>query len=539
MNRRILRLLTIAFFSSVLYACTDDYFDFDEITTDEWRPELAVPIVNSTLDLEDILIKEDTGEIITTDPNTGVLEIVYEGSVFAAVGGDFVDLPSQTLSDRLNGIIIPPGSPTIQVDSSFEFSFNTSVEIDSVLLKSGVLDLDIESSYQHSIDLRFEFPTVVNQFNQPLIIFQNLAASDGVNRSRANEVRFLSGYNVDMTKDGSTVNTIPVEVRMIINPINGNPSLPSDEMRFTARIRDLDFERFGGYIGQQSYQLDLDTINVNLFKNFKAGVFFVSNPTLEIDIKNSFGIPANLEFQKLDALNPDNQSSKILGVDLPIDPITNQKNLRRLKSPQKYELVNTDIDLNNTNSNIAQVISFLLKQIVYETRAEFNPEGKTVRNYLTDTSGIGLDVFLKIPFEGRVQRFFLIDTIDLNFEMAEDIEKGMVRIIADNSFPLDAKLQMYFQDSLNNTIDSLYIDGAQSAIPAADVDANGDAIGSKRVITDTEIDRQRLNRLEEGRFAVIVAELNTTNSSQGQNVRFKANHRLEIAVGLKAGILLD
>jgi len=537
--KSIFKLFILLIIAIALDACTDDYFDFEEISTEEWRPELAVPIVNSVLDLEDILIKQDTGEIISTDPNTGVLEIVYEGSVFSVIGGQFVDLPSQAFSDRLNGVNIPSGSPAIQIDSSFKLSFNSSVEVDSILLKSGVLDLDMESTFQHDIDLRFEFPGIYNRFGQKLVIFQSLPASDGSNPTQANEVRILDNYTLDMTNGGQTVNTIPVKVVMTINPIEGNPSSPSDELRFSANVENLDFSEFAGYVGQQSYQLKIDTINVNLFKNFKAGVFFIANPTLNIDIKNSFGVPTNLNFQKLKALNPDQQSSTELSVDLPVDPLTNQSNLRRLRSPAKYGLANTDIDLNKNNSNIAQVISFLLKNIVYETKAEFNPEGKVARNFITDTSGIGIDVFLKIPFEGRVRRFFLVDTIDLNFEIAEDLDKGTVRIIADNGFPVDAKLQMYFQDSLYNTIDSLYSEGAQSAIPAADIDSNGDAIGSRRVITDANVNRERLERLENGRYAVIVAELNTTESNLGRNVRFKPENRLEIAVGLKAGILLN
>ena len=344
-----------------------------------------------------------------------------------------------------------------------------------------------------------------------------------------------------MTEGGRVINSIPVNVNIIISPIAGNPSSVSDELRFNFNLRSLDFRRFGGYIGERSVDLRVDTINVNLFKNFKAGVFFITNPTLNIDIKNSFGIPTNLEFEELKALNPDQQSSPVIDVDLPVDPVTNEKNLRRLNSPQNYGIANTDIDLNNTNSNIANIISFLLKQIVYQSRTDFNPDGKVQRNFISDTSGIGIDVFLKIPFEGRVERFFLVDTIDLDFEIAEDIEKGTVRVIADNSFPVDAKLQLYFLDSLYNPIDSLfyYDNELPSSIPAANVDVNGDAIGSNRSITEAIVNRERLDRLDDGRFAVISAELNTTNSTQGQIVRFKPNHRLDIAIGLKAAILID
>jgi len=519
-------------------ACTDDYFDFEDIGAGEWRPELAIPLVNSTLDLEDILIR-DTNELISVDPNSGVLEIIYEGSIFSQLGNTIVDLPSQTFNGRISGIRIPSVSPPVIVDSSYTINFSSTIEIDSVLLKTGLLSLNVESTYQHDIDLRFEFPSVRNQSGQRLLILQTLNASNGSSPTVANVSRSLENYTVDMTEGGSSINRIPIQVRMTINPIQGNPSSSADEMVFRGRIESLDYRKFAGYIGQESLQLEEDTVRVNLFKNFKAGVFFVSNPKLEIDIRNSFGLPVNLDFQTLRALNPDQSGANFIDMDLPTDPITNQKNLRRLNSPTAYGIANTDIDLNNLNSNIDEIISFLVEEIVYESRADFNPEGKTQRNFITDTSGIGLDVFLKIPFEGRVKGFSLVDTIDLNFEVVDDVDNGTIRLIAENSFPVETTLQLYFLDSLFNPIDSLYEMGAAVTIPAANIDANGDAIGSVRKITDAQINRERLEKLENGRFAIIAAELNTSEVSQGRNVRFKEDHRLQVAVGLKAEILID
>lgn len=527
--------------SIFLYSCTEDYFEVDKIDTDDWRPELAVPIVNSTLDLEDILIRSDSDGIIQTNPDNNVLEIVYEGSVFANLGGQFINLPQQNFNESISGILIPSSSPDITVDSVFTLSYASTIEVDSILLKDGEIALTTSSTFQHDIDVSFEFPGMFDTNGQALRIDQNLPASNGSQPTVRSTFRILDDRLIDMTDGGSSINKIPVEVSMTIKPIAGNPTSLSDELRFQGIIRDLDFKEFSGYFGQRSLELKLDTVNINLFKNFKVGTFFISNPTLEIDIFNSFAVPTNLEFLQLKARNPDyTQGPTTQSVNLPPEPITNDPNVRRLKSPDRYGQEVTSIDLDKNNSNIPQIISFLLEEIIYESTASFNPEGKAgPRNFITDNSGIGLDVFLRIPFEGRVRQFILVDTIDFEFEVAEDIEKGTVRVIADNSFPVDVKLQVLFQDENYNTIDSLYEQGAQSAIPGADIDANGDAIGSKRLITDAVVDRSRLDQLARSKFAIIQAELNTSGAIQNRNVRFTADHRLSVAIGLKAGILIN
>ena len=51
MKTLLTKILVVLFFSIFFYACTEDYFEFDKITTEDWRPELAFPLVNSNLTL--------------------------------------------------------------------------------------------------------------------------------------------------------------------------------------------------------------------------------------------------------------------------------------------------------------------------------------------------------------------------------------------------------------------------------------------------------------------------------------------------------
>lgn len=538
MKLTIRRIFILLLSGLGLNACTDDYFEFDKISVEDWRPQVAFPVINSTLSLEDIIIRNDTGEIIQTDPNTGILEVIYNGSVFSSVGGQFIDLADQTFNENVSGIVIPPGSPNITVNRNLTTNFTTTVEVDSILLKGGSLVFTMESDFQHNIDVQIDFPGIRDANGQALKINETLPASNGINPTVRSSINDLNGKLIDMTNNGTTINTIPINVALTIRPVAGNPSSTNDELRLIGNIRSMNFKEFSGYIGSESIDLDIDTIGINLFKNFKSGNFFISNPTLEIDIKNSYALPANLQFQTLDARNVD-KSPQILSVDLPLDPTTNSQSIRALQSPVKYGIAVTNLPLDTINSNIDDILSFFLKEIIYDSKAEFNPNGKTSqRNFLTDTSGIGLDVFLKIPFEGRASDFMLVDTIDFDFNIADDIDNGNIRVIADNGFPIDVALQLVFADSAYNSIDSLYEAGMTSTIPASPIDGNGDAVGSTRSITDAFVDNRRFSKLGKSKYAIIKASLNTQNANQNQNIRFREGYKMQISVGLQAGILI-
>lgn len=540
MRSSIRSTLVVLLTTALLYACTDD-LDFDKIKSNSTSPEIAIPIVNSSLSLEDVVIKKDSNNIIQTNPTTGILEVIYSGSVFSTVGGQFVDIPNQNFNSTVSlpsqlPNPMPPGVPPVNYNTSFDIAYTTTVEVDSLLLKEGVMVFTLESTFSHTVDAQIVFPGIRNGNGQPLTISETLPPRTGSSPTVRSSVNDLNGFTLDMTKNGTTFNALTANIDVTVTPITGNSSSPTDRIDLTGEIRNMEFKEFSGYINQQTLQLDKDTISINMFKNFKSGSFFISNPTLEIDIKNSYGLPANMNFQSLNALNPD-QANPIKNIVLPIDPVTNATNLRSLKYPTNKGVEITELDLDTNVSNIDDIISFLLKEIVYESEVQFNPNGRTSeRNFFTDTSGIGLDILLKIPFEGRASGFLLVDTIAMDLSGTENLVSGSIRIIADNGFPIDVKVQMLFTDSLYNTIDSLFTLGSESIIPAAPIDANGDALGKSRGISDAALSADGFSKLSAGRYAIIVAELNTQGATQNRNVRFRPEYRLDIQLGLRAKV---
>lgn len=524
------------------FSCTDDYFEFDKIKSDNWRPELAFPLVNSTLTLEDIIIKNDSNETIQEDPNTGILEIIYEGRVFSANGALAVNIPTQSIQE---GFELPASIPsnnsggtlTQTFKTDFEFDNQGSdLEIDSLFLKQGVLAMQIENDFEHNVEVEITFPTFRNASGNPLTLLYNLpAAPNSSSFSMRSSSQSLTNYTLNMTEDrnGSPdINTFPAEVKVTFNLTPNVGSNSNDQIRINGNINNLDFKNFWGYIGKTNLNLDEDTIKINLFRNFRNGTFFLSNPLLDINVTNSFGTPIEFNFQRLFARNVDKNPNRI-GINIPTNPIS-------LNYPTTFGSEVTSSQLDNANSNIDSVVSFLVKEIIYKSEAELNPNGKTTtRNFLTDTSKIGLDVYLRLPFEGRASGFRLIDTLDFNFENSENIEEGLVRVKMENGFPIDAEVQVIFLDENFLPIDSLYADGQEELVVSSITDINGKTIQNSKKITDVTISRERLEKLSDGKFAIVRAVLQSEDALQQNNVKFFDNYRLSINLGIKAKILID
>lgn len=535
MTNTLRRLSWLLICLSLLYACTEDYFEFDKIKTTEWRPEFAIPLANSSLTLNDILANEDTAGLISIG-NNGILQILYRGNVISKIGGERIRLEDQNNQFTVSGIVVPPGnSITVPYNTTINYTPNGGVEIDSVNLKDGDFVVTVESDFQHPVDIVANYPGFKDASGNSLQLNFQIPASNGITPSVRSRVVDLTGYSIDMTNGGTTSNSIAVVMQITISPISGNPSSTSDELRFNSSIRNIDFREFFGYAGQEPLELEKDTILIALFKNFDQGMFYLADPTLDIVISNSYGMPISFNFNYLNALTP-NYSPAIQPINL------GGNNPLLLNSPAPKGIAFTNLQLNSDNSNIDTLISRLLKEIAYEAVGNPNPAGNSgPRNYISDTSAIGLDVSLNLPFVGFANGMVMQDTIDFEFENADGLESGLIRTRVENGFPIQGELQLIFTDENYVPLDSLYPNGQEVTIPAAPVGMNGFSSGKANSVKDTEIKNERLKKLVDSKFAILRAELQTTNGNQAapDTVKFLPEYKLDISIGIKATILID
>lgn len=533
---------------SFLFACTEDYFEFDKITTEEWRPELAVPLINTSLTIADIVIRKDSAGQIATNAN-GNLEVVYESSLLSTSQGETYKIPNQLFGDTVSQEIMPlpfsvPFSYTESTDVPFEDTTGFGVEIDSITLKQGLFKIVIENDYPFDINIDASFRTVTSSTGDTLKrTFFVKAAEPNQPIPVDREEIDLTGYQFNLTedKDGNpAINRLPIDITISATIPANTSATNGEQIRLLAEISNADFKEFNGFLGTSTRKFEKDTFAVQLFKNFTTTDFYIANPFVNILIYNNANVPLNFKFDYLDALNT--EKNIVLPLDLPQELVPT---LRVNTPPPSGGVAITNVQLDTINSNINDVLSILPDNIAFDSEIQFNPDGRPTgnepRNFFTDTSSVGLDVQFRIPFVGRATGFFIEDTIDFNFELADDLDNGIIRVIAENGFPMEVDFQVTFLDSAGGKIDSLFQGELGSLVPSAMVNGSGIAFAESRELTDIEISGERLQELSRGRKAVIQARLGTPEVPDDDEniVKFRPEYRLGLTIGLKAKILID
>lgn len=530
-QKMIKKLSTIIILGVVLfstYSCTDDYFDFDKFKIDPLKPEIAIPLINSSLTPRDIFLAKETPDIITTN-NDGLLTIVYETGGYRINTADLFTLQDQSYNESValtaTEIAALPIQGTISrtYTTSYNFDNPSGVRLDSMLTKSGLLKINLNSDLQHGGLIKVSFPTFVN--NGSPLSFELPLDYNGSTPVLGNSTTNLDNYTISI--DNSTGNQIPVTYEITIN-YSGNSISPQDSIRLSIESENLQFKSFFGYAGQQTISFPEDSLPLALFQGAIGGSFYVAEPKLSINTVNGFGIPIDVQFNKFDA---NTVNSGTFPIQLPQNPVS-------LNAPTTPgDSARTSIVLDANNSNIDNVVSALPKEFIFDFTALLNPGGDLGQNFVIDNIGSSVSLQFELPLVGTVSNYVLIDTLDFDFDNTQLLDAAIFRTNIKNGFPVDADLQIYFADANARILDSLFI-GQKKIITSGTIDANGKVIQSTNEIVDTEVDKIGLTNLFRSSKVIIKANLSTTNNG-ATVVRFYDDYRLDVKLGMKAKFNLD
>ncbi|MFH1320166.1 MAG: hypothetical protein ABII90_05865 [Bacteroidota bacterium] len=147
----------------IIHSCVKDEYDLDMLAEQEWKPEIAIPLIHASLSLRDILDDYDNEELIVVDHNTGFLAIVYKGTILSKKARE---LP-----------FFPPDSSVIH---GYAGQYTDTLTVDSVDLNLEIYNKVLSGSFY------FEDPkltvTFVNSYGVPINpVFTTFEAWSSIN----------------------------------------------------------------------------------------------------------------------------------------------------------------------------------------------------------------------------------------------------------------------------------------------------------------------------------------------------------------------
>ena len=482
-------------------ACSDiqELSDFENL---ENSPQLALPLVNSSFQLQDALENVDENADILVDSD-GLLRFYYQS--------DTTIRKSQEIFDVLNRTL-PPLVPVFDTLIGFSVVNQEGLGVNSVIFKEGRLEYSFFNSNASAIDISV---TVLQMFKdgQPLQQSHTLAATSTLPTASFD----LAGVELQPQNDS-------LFIRYEAYDDNGERVKVDN---FLLLQKEVDYSYASGVFTSSILENIPDTLAFDFTEQIEGDLYF-EQPKVTITIGNSFGLPADLRFSQFDIVTKD-------GSILPLESefIDNGFLFNFPDFDEVGETKQTVFTFDRNNSNLDQIIGAGPVGLVYELDAITNPDEDTP-GFITDESAFSYSIEAEFPLFGTIRDLKLRDTldIDLSFESIGNVEEMEFKLITENEIPLGASVQAYFLSD-TQLLDSLFIDGTQNIVQAASVDSAGNSAKASTQTTFISVDETRLNTIETANKILIEATFNTSADSEN-SVRVEKDQTLAIRMGVKA-----
>ncbi|MCB0629820.1 MAG: hypothetical protein KDD15_08810 [Lewinella sp.] len=504
------KLLYYLFFASLLAAGCNQFQEFEDITTVDYQAEYAVPIVNTTLSLEDILTKLDDRTTLVVDPD-GLIRLQYSGEVLRQTSADVFANINETIASV-------PLIPIASKHQPLPFSSPDGLQMDRLDLKAGSFYYTAQNEHPFSIQFSISSEQVTRN-GIPLKLTGTIAPYGGTGTKPVLTNLFspllLNGYQIIPQND-----TVYIDYEAL-DPL-GNPV---DLSAVVIRIQDLDFYYVEGYLGNQIYEGGRDTIFIDFFDQWTQGDVYFAEPRITLNIENSFGIPTRSIFEVFNVFTVHNEVLPIestfidQGIDFPYPTLA-----------EKGQIKEGQFVFTKDNSNIDQVLGAGPIAVDYEVNALTNPDQLTnIRGFITDDSYYNVRIDVDLPLYGQARDFLARDTFALDFSTFQKVTAAEFKLVTENGLPLSVDIQGYFMDENGQTLDSL-LQQQERVVAAAPVNQDGVVTESTKEIKFIDIDEARFEQLRSAKELLIVASFSTVNEGRVP-VKVLNNQSTDIRLG--------
>ena len=475
--------------------------DIQDVKLDDWQPEVAIPLLNTQVTIQDLLDNFETGGFLEQDADN-FLTVVYQGNVLSQKGEEIISLEDFSIPMLVSEQTIP------YADLPFD------VEITKVVLKEGSFDYSLQSNFTEDMDVTIQIPSLKK--DGQMLAMDMVMDYTGNGAVVMNNSMDLQGYTMDFSNG--------LEMKYIAKKQGNNQKEQLNNVSFS--FSNLKYSYVEGKFGQYVFSLPIDSLVLDIFNNVSNGNIYFESPRIQLNIKNSFGMPIRITSNNFTAQTLLNGQQNITtplnaGVDLAYPSLA-----------EVGQYKSTAILLDKNSSNLANIIASSPTQINYEFTALANPVDVNLTGFAKDDSAFEVDVDVELPLWFRAGNFTYEKTTDFDLSDIDQIEELEFKLITKNGLPLDTDMQLYFEDANGNVLDSLLTNN-QSLLVAADVDNNGKVTASGDHTELVSFTGARIQNIQRATKIRLKAELSTANMG-ATSVKLFADYESSFQLGVKA-----
>lgn len=416
---------------------------------------------------------------------------------------------------------------TVRTTTYSNFSGDLSnIELTKLLVKSGRIEAYARSTVQDSVRFAYSLLGAVGQDGTvPRIELKMPPAPGPDDFVERTEIFELDGFELDLTAEGTTFNTLKEQIIVTLLESGRLVTLDQEDSVFVSfGLLDLEPVYVEGYIGQQRIEFQGSEALDDVFGKLEVDRIRFDEAQASLVLGNSIGVDAQVELREFTATNSrTGQRVKLTGSPLLAGPV----NVLGPDLPDTNALVLTPVVFDAQNSNVSLFAGTLPDRIDYDLTVRTNVNGRPgLRdNFATDSSRFVAYVDLELPLSGVVDRMRLRDTIDTDWSSIaspEEVQRGTLKLLLDNEFPLEVVGSATLVDADFNELTRL-ID--RFTLLPAPLGPDGRTTEASRSALEIDATREQLDTwLNETVFVVLSFELNTRPANE--SVRIYADYGL-------------
>ncbi len=426
--------------------------------------------------------------------------------------------------------------------------FNISeIALNSISVRSGVLTVEGYNTVEDPVEFMYKLPGLVQQADT-FVVAGVIEAGSTEEASILIMEHDVSGYELNLQGPGyverwygrdlndngiideDTINTVFVLARASIDSTGNLIALSlQDSFIFRSALRDLIPEYATGFLGKDTI-LASGSTELDFPEIFANANIQLEQTILRLSVSNQLGMQAAVSVNSLKASNTrtgnsstlQTQQTPLIYIDKPIDPYSIYESVVPVRN---Y------FDIDHTNSNITELTSLSPNLIEYDIAVYLNhdvtpPPLGAGTDFIYESSRLKASLELEIPLSLMASNFMLEDTVPLDLEAYdfEAIQGGTIYLIADNSFPLEANLELFLLDTIDSNSQILQL--INPSIQAGIIDGNNSS--PRRSIINIPINSEILDQLRNAHSLRIKSVFNT--KPVDTFVRIYSHQKLEITL---------
>ena len=508
----------------LISSCDYDYLDgLGEIEVPSIEPVFAVPLVNSTLKVNNIFNEDDFTSINVDEE--GLVTIIYSGEVFSLPASSIFQVEDQHQTITYNNITPGSGGAVELPPKLFLVTFENSEILTYISFLEGTFNVTVYAPelQQDGYNLEATF-RILNSFDS-----NNQPFSGQVNLYEPSHSD-LTGGRIEFDNES---NFFMVEYIITISG-DGNPQNAPYTIEFINTMDNIRFDLAKGYIDQINFPIGNIAIPINMFSNAKVGSIMFEDPSIDFTMLNSFGTDIDINIMEFYATTIDDETIQISGegVDSPW----------RAAAPGSHEEVSQKsyMVLDPDNTNLFEITEQSPVEFYYNVRGLTNPDGTMLAtNWIKHDSNLSINMEMNLPLWGRIDYLLLEDTTTIALgNMPDELEWVELKMNIANGFPLDLYLNVILLDENNQHLDTLF-NAQPKLFEAAQVDPATSIVTQPGRSTLLEmIDDQKTWNLRNASKLFIEASLNTYDHEAGTTVKILDTYEIGLERGLRAKTIL-